>query len=366
MERQDAQNRFAGSTRRRAAAAIVAATLTTVASGAACARHVYASPLHPVAVVAPARLSLSTPAGLVQAPLYLSADWSVPQPRIARAVIVIHGKLRNADAYYRTAERARAAAGAAPGTTLLIAPQFLATIDAKALNLPADVLRWKGNAWMGGEPSADNAALSSYSVLDAIARRLSDRRLFPHLKSVVFAGHSGGAQVVQRYAVAARGAHALVRAGIAVSYVVANPSSYVYFDARRPTAHGGFAPFDTATCPGFDNWKYGMQARPPYLEDRSPAQLEAGYARRRVTYLIGGRDTDPGQAALDRRCAAEAQGGNRLARGQAYFHYLLARHPQGLNQQLHVVPGVGHDGARMLTSPCALAVTFGVKTCKKH
>lgn len=343
----------------------MAAMLAAAAPGAAHARHVYAPHLHPVAAVAPARLQLSTPAGVVQAPLYLSADWSVPQPRVERAVIVIHGKLRNADVYYRTAERARAAAGVAPGTTLLIAPQFLATIDARALHLPADVLRWKGNAWMGGEPAAGGASLSSYAVLDAIARHLADRRLFPHLRYVVFVGHSGGAQVVQRYAVAARGVHALARAGIAVSYVVANPSSYAYFDARRPAANGGFAPFDAAACPGFDDWKYGMQARPPYLDGRSPALLEAGYAKRRVTYLIGGRDVDPRQAALDRSCPAEAQGGNRLARGQAYFRYLQARHPQGLNQQFHVVPGVGHDGARMLTSPCALAVTFGVKTCTK-
>jgi len=365
VKRQCARTRLARSARRQAMAAIVVAMPSFAAVSAACARHLHAPHLHPVAVVAPARLQLSTPAGRVEAPLYLSADWNVPQPGIERAVIVVHGKLRNADAYYRTAERARAAAGVAPGTTLLIAPQFLATTDAKALSLPDDVLRWRGNAWMGGEPSANSAALSSYAVLDAIARRLADRRLFPHLKHVVFVGHSGGAQVVQRYTVVARGVRALAQAGVAVSYVVANPSSYAYFDGRRPAANGGFAPFDAATCPGFDNWKYGMRARPPYLDDRSPAQLEAGYAKRRVTYLIGGLDTDPKQAVLDRSCPAEAQGSNRLARGQAYFHYLQARHPQGLNQQFHVVPGVGHDGARMLASPCALAATFGVKTCTK-
>lgn len=350
---------------RRAAAIRIAALLAAAASGAACVANALASPLHPVAVLAPARLPLSTPAGLFQEPLYLSADWTMPQPRVERAVIVIHGKLRNAGTYYRTAERARAAAGMAPAATLLIAPQFLATIDTRALHLPANVLRWKGNAWMGGEPSADGASLSSYAVLDAIARRLADRRLFPNLRRVVFIGHSGGAQVVQRYAVAARGVHALAQAGIAVSYLVANPSSYAYFDAQRPTASGGFAPYDAAACPGFDRWKYGMRDRAPYLAGRSPALLEAGYARRAVTYLVGGRDTDPTQAALDRSCPAEAQGSNRMARGRAYFRYLQMRHPQGLNQQFHVVPGVGHDGARMLTSPCALAVAFGVKTCGK-
>lgn len=360
MTRHSVRIRFAW-----AAAGLAAATLTTMPAGAVHAGRGHAPHPHPVAVLAPERLSLSAPSGRAELPLYLSKDWNMPQPGVERAVIVIHGKLRNADTYFRTAERARAAAGAAPGTVLLIAPQFLAAIDVKALGLPADVLRWKGNAWMGGEPSADGAALSSYAVLDAIARHLADRRLFPHLRYVVFVGHSGGGQVVQRYAIAARGVRALAQAGVAVSYVVANPSSYAYFDDRRPVAHGGFAPFDAAFCPEFDNWKYGMQSRPPYLAGRSPAQLEAGYAKRRVTYLLGGLDTDPAQAALDRSCPAEVQGSNRLARGRTYFHYLQARHPRGLNQQFHVVPGVGHDGARMLTSPCALAVTFGVKTCMK-
>ena len=76
-------------------------------------------------------------------------------------------------------------------------------------------------------------------------------------------------------------------------------------------------------------------------------------------------DDDPKQAALDRSCPAEAQGAQRIARAEGYFHYLQARHPEGLNQQFHVVPGVGHNGARMLTSPCALATMFGTGSCTK-
>ncbi|WP_242538454.1 alpha/beta hydrolase [Trinickia acidisoli] len=353
---------------RRCAAATVAAGLTLALTSvavpnAALAQHVYAPHLHPVAVIAPARLQLDTPQGPAQFPLYLSADWNAPQPRIERAVIVIHGKLRNADVYYRTALHARDAAGAEPGTTLLIAPQFLATLDMRVHDLPADMLHWKDNAWMGGEPADGSVPLSSYAVLDAIVARLADRHLFAHLKQIVFAGHSGGAQVVQRYAVAAHGLQALAQEGIDISYVVSSPSSYVYFDESRPNANGGFSAFDAARCANFDDWKYGMQARPPYVSDRSPAQLEAAYVSRRVTYLVGGSDDDPNQAALDRSCPAEAQGMERVARAQGYFHYLQARHPAGLNQQFHVVPGVGHNGARMLTSSCALAAMFGTKSC---
>ena len=67
------------------------------------------------------------------------------------------------------------------------------------------------------------------------------------MKTVIVAGHSGGRQLVQRYAVAGRGDGALVKAGIHVRYVVANPSSYVYFSPERPAGEG-FATFDAA-CP---------------------------------------------------------------------------------------------------------------------
>jgi hypothetical protein len=349
--------------RRYAAFTLMAALPLAAAPGVARAQHVYAPHLHPVAVIAPQRLRIDTPQGPAEAPLYLSADWDVPQPDIVRAVIVIHGKLRNADVYYRTAQRARDASGVNAATTLLVAPQFLATLDTRVHEVPADMLRWKDNAWMGGEPAAGPVPLSSYAVLDAIVARLADRRHFPNLKYVTFAGHSGGAQVVQRYAVAAHDLRALTQEGIDVRYVVSSPSSYAYFDAQRPDGHGGFAPFDASRCPGFDDWKYGMQARPPYVADRTPAQLEAAYVKRRVVYLVGGSDDSPVQAALDRSCPAEAQGSERVARAEGYVRYLQMRHPQGLNQQFHVVPGVGHNGARMLSSPCALATMFGTGAC---
>jgi hypothetical protein len=327
------------------------------------AAHAQASDLKPVSAIADTRLTIDTPQGRAEFPLYLSTDWTTPQPQVTRAVIVVHGKLRNADVYFRTAEKARAAANvdtdAAADTTLLIAPQFLATLDLRAHHEPADLLRWHGDAWMAGEAASAPAPVSSYAVLDTIAARLADRTLFPNLRHVVFAGHSGGGQVIQRYAVAARGVGVLTDAGIDVRYLVANPSSYAYFDAKRPDAQGDAVPFDAAQCSGFNDWKYGMAHRPPYLHDRTPAQLEAAYAARRVDYLVGGDDTDPHQAALDMSCAAEAQGPYRLARGEAYYRYLQTRHPDGLNQTFHVVPGVGHSGSRMLTSACALTAMFG-------
>jgi hypothetical protein len=76
---------------------------------------------------------------------------------------------------------------------------------------------------------------------------LADRSLFPNLKAVVLAGHSGGGQLVQRYAVVGKAAAALTSTGIHLRYVVANPSSYLYFSDERPSRGGG--------CRDFKHWK---------------------------------------------------------------------------------------------------------------
>jgi len=320
--------------------------------------------MKPVAVISDTRFAIDTPQGRAELPLYMSGPWDVPQPGIVRAVIVIHGKLRNADTYFHSAEQARAAAGASAAGSLLIAPQFLAGTDLKAHAEPADLLHWRGDAWMGGEPAAGSVPLSSFAALDAIVKRLADRRLFPNLQQITIAGHSGGGQVVQRYAIAMHALPALASERIGINFLVANPSSYAYFDAQRLTADGTPVHDVAAQCPGFDEWKYGMQNRPAYLSDYTPAQLEQSYVARQVDYLIGGNDTDPNQAVLDKSCPAEAQGPQRMARAQAYYHYLQARHPSGLNHSFNIVPGVGHDGARMLTSACALKLMFGTGSCR--
>ena len=346
-----------GSNVLRQLAVALAASALSVAPALAQAR-----PVRPVSVIADARMPVDTPRGHAQFPLYVSADWNAPQPGVQRAVIVVHGRLRNADTYFRTAQHARELAGVDPASTLLVAPQFLATDDVRAHHVPDDLLSWRGNAWMAGSNAASGAPVSSYAVLDDIARHLADRRLFPNLKTIVFAGHSGGAQVLQRYAIASQ-ADELAAEGIDVRFVVASPSSYAYFDAQRPDANGAPAAFDASRCADFNRWKYGMEHRPALIAGRTPAQLEADYVKRRIVYLAGGNDDDPASVSLDKSCAAQAQGAQRVARAQGFYRYLQTRHADGLNQTFHIVPGVGHDGARMLTSSCALATMFDTGNC---
>jgi hypothetical protein len=146
--------------------------------------------------------------------------------------------------------------------------------------------------------------------------------------------------------------------------VVANPSSYVYFDALRPTASGEFAEFDRAMCPSFNRWKYGLEDLPAYARESgdagSAAALEARYAQRDVTVLLGGADCDPQHPALDRSCAAQTQGSHRLGRGLAYARYMAARHAEGLaTHRTFVIDGVGHDAKGIFSSPQGLAALFG-------
>ncbi|MFW9080679.1 alpha/beta fold hydrolase [Pseudomonas sp. P2757] len=276
-----------------------------------------------------------------------------PAPtKIERVLIVIHGRLRNAETYRKSAESAAELAGQSVNT-LVIAPQFLNESDVALYSLPASVLRWTGNEWMGGGLSTGPNPLSSYAALDEIVARLADRKQFPDVKQVVIFGHSGGGQVVQRYALLAREQPALKANGIRLRYVVANPSSYAYFNEQRPVA------FDHAKCAGFNRWKYGLADAPIYAGGQSPAQLESSYVKREVIYLLGRQDTDPQHPALDKSCSAKAQGAYRLERGKLFFSYLLRRHPEGVNQRLIEVPGVGHDGDGMLTSPEGQRALFG-------
>ncbi len=309
----------------------------------------------PVKEVANLRISVGTQGSL---PLYVSADWSNPLPDITRAVLVMHGRLRNADVYFRSARTAQAAAGDVGKSAIMIVPQFLAGVDVDAYHLPADTLRWTLEGWEGGDPALAPTPASSFEALDAILARLADRNLFPNLKQVVVAGHSGGAQVVQRYAIAGKGELALTRQGIGVRYVVANPSSYAYFNSERPE------PSIAASCPGYNRWKYGMEARPAYLAGPSIVDLEQAYVARRVIYLLGTLDTNPNHPALDKTCMGEAEGPYRYARGHAYAAAMAARDAGTPNHSLWDVQGVGHDGDKMLTSPCGLKALFDLTGCE--
>lgn len=301
----------------------------------------------PVRVVGAARFSVATERGAGTVPLFNGG--ASDDAKVERIVIMLHGRLRDADAYLRTAEHALAAASVDADACLLLVPQFLASADVHHHKLEDDVLHWEWTAWMGGLDARGPCALSSFDVLDAlVAGHARDRARYPRLREIVIAGHSGGAQVAHRYAIVGNAAAAN---DVKLRFVIANPSSYVYFDAARPYA----------SCDDANDWKYGLDRLPRYARaqhDQAANTMERRYVESDVTYLLGELDCDPAHPALDISCAANAQGPDRLTRGRAYHAYLRARHPD-LRQRLGEVPGAGHSGEAMFVSEQGVRALFG-------
>lgn len=244
--------------------------------------------------------------------------------RIRHVIIAVHGLERDPCALRKVAVDAL---GGEPADTVVVAPHFASASDA----VPGGHL-WSATGWPAGE--ASSFGISSYAAMDDLVSRLGDRRL-------TLVGFSGGGQFVNRYAA--------VSPTEVEHYVVVNPSSYLYFDAERA---GWDAPA-LASCPAYNDFRYGLGNLPPYAVDHGGADaILARYPTRRITYLIGTADDDPGSASLDRSCAARAQGANREERALNYHRHLeVVFGPRmDLSQPIVTVPGVGHDASGMLSS----------------
>jgi hypothetical protein len=318
----------------------------------------------PVRRLAKQAYTIRTAQGEVSVPVEISVNLNAIHPEITQAVIVFHGKGRNVEGYYSALERAAHEAGHASDHTLLWAPQFLREEDAEAHHLPKQFLRWHAGSWTAGEPASGPLPLSTFDVIDAMLATLANRMRFPNLTTVVMIGHSGGGQLLNRYAIVGKSAITMV--GIHLRFVIANPSSYFYFSDDRPQRDGSFVPFNDATCRKFNHWRYGPINAPAYVSATSPEgwrEYEQNYIKADVIYLMGTDDTDPEQADLDTSCAGEAEGPERLERGKSYFRYLQSRHPRDFGQQLWFVRGVAHVGSRMVESPCAIAAIFEHGIC---
>jgi hypothetical protein len=309
----------------------------------------------PVAAIAADRLTVMTEAGQGSLPIIASSNWVRPRPEVSRALVIVHGASRDADVSMRIMRAAHYAAGVAGEGTIILVPQFLTEADVAAHRVPEDVLRWTVAGWVDGEVATGPTPLSSFDVLDSMLARLADRTVFPNLRRLVIAGHSAGAQLVQRYAVVGRGMAALARIDVSVRFIVANASSYLWFGSDRPV------PTNRTACAPFDRWKYGLVGAPAYVEQTEG--LEERYILRDVVYLLGEVDVDPSHPLLDRSCAAEAQGSTRYARGMNYLFALEQRHPNLVRHHVVNVWGVGHDAASMFVSPCGLAALFDRPGC---
>jgi hypothetical protein len=241
--------------------------------------------------------------------------------------------------------------------TIVISPRFASNDGGCRDTLAVNEVSWPcgGDSWRSGGTSTNNKSLTSYDFMDAIVRGLTSKANFPNLKAIVISGHSAGGQFVTRYEMANK-IHET--AGVAITYVVSNPSSYSYLDPERPSAanNNELRPFgDARNCTTYDNWPYGLKTRTGYTATIPDDQLKKQLALRPVIYLLGELDVLP-LAGFDSSCPAMAQGPTRLARGQAYAAYVNAKY--NAQHKVVVVPLCGHNARCMFTAEVALPILF--------
>ena len=295
--------------------------------------------------------------------VYRNLALETPNATIDRALIMVHGAQRNGDGYFATAMAAAAATGNLLNT-LVVAPAFRGR-EGRGCNdaVQPGELYWSCQGWNAGFPAVDEKTVDSFAVMDRILILLSNKAKFPKLKIIVIAGHSGGGQFMQRYSAMNRIEETL---GVPVRYVVANPSSYVYLDSKRPASganctadgkcQGTFGPYsDRANCTTYNNYRYGLESLSGYAEQVGAETIRKQFPLRNVTYLIGDLDVLP-DTDLDKSCPANAQGLNRRERGLNFWNYIQTEYHA--THKLVVVPRCGHNAACMFTASAGAKVLF--------
>ena len=310
--------------------------------------------------------------GPARAMVYSSYALNKPNRAVTRALILVHGTGRNADHYFETAMAAAFLSGAL-NNTVVIAPYFASDTDKVELN---EVL-WpnRGDSWRSGGMATSNPTISSFDFMDAIVRQLSNKKNFPNLTKVVVAGHSAGGQFVSRYEMANK-MHETP--GVAMSYVIANPSTYAWPTGTRPTATGNadsatankealgpngmkvnagftYGPFDATRVPAYNNWPAGLEKRSGYTKDMTDDQLRKQLVERPTTYLFGQVDILP-LGGFDSSPVAMTQGPTRRARGEAFVKFLADS--LGAKPSAMIVSECGHNDRCVFTTKEVLPVIF--------
>jgi len=311
--------------------------------------------------------------GPVRTKVYATYPIDVTNPRIVRALVMVHGAGRNADHYFETSTAAGFLAGALDNT-IILAPRFAAGNDKVADN---EVL-WpeRDGNWRSGGALSTNASYGSFDLMDDLLRTLANKKIFPDLTRIVVAGHSAGGQFATRYAMTNK-VHDKLN-GVEVSYVVANPSSYAWPVADRPLPSGTGDPatadkeavgpngekvngdftygaFDTTKAPNYNRWPAGLANRTGYTAGLTDDQLRKQLVERPTTYLLGQVDVLP-LGGFDSSANAMAQGPTRRARGEAFFKYV--NETLGAKHKAIIVPECGHNDRCIYTTDLVFPVIF--------
>jgi hypothetical protein len=296
-------------------------------------------------------------------------------PAVKLVVLVHHGGSQNSVTYF---QRMRAALDAAaadrpglnlPTTTMIIAPAMIGErhlADSPGRYSGKNYAYWD-NGWREGKPSLSKPQVSNFDLLDGLVLHIADR--FPNVKAIVHVGHSAGGQLLSRYSFGSPLPDVLRQRGIHVRYVIANPSSVLYFDRQRPDLVSGKGFIDyrlrapvvaDSLCHEFNSYKYGLDGMVPYMTRRPVSAMLAAFRTRDVYVFLGTSDIDPNADGLDKDCPAMLQGRFRLERGQRYYEYLGHFFGPEIFQTKFLVlaPGVAHSGGEMFKSDAGKPIIF--------
>ncbi|KAF9024708.1 hypothetical protein BDZ89DRAFT_1135849 [Hymenopellis radicata] len=230
---------------------------------------------------------------------------------ITRAVIMSSGKQRDCWSHWVYTYNALNAAAAGdrsikPDSVSIMAPCWFTDKDLAAGAAKDSQLIFAAGAGWAGETT---------SVLDGLVAHYMNRTHYPNLKTVVVAGHSGGGQLMQRYATLRQDT---AKDG-SLQFWIANPASYAWLTSDRPV------PDDK--CEGVDDYKYGLGGNlPPYAGGLARKDIISRYRARNVCYLYGKEDHESG----DTRCQAKGMEGGMPKTHTASYVDGVGHDPQGM------------------------------------
>jgi pimeloyl-ACP methyl ester carboxylesterase len=296
-------------------------------------------------------------------------------PAVTRVVLVHHGASQNPTTYFRGMMAALEAADAdrpelgISEKTLVISPAMIGRehVDDLPTRYEGGTYAYWGGGWREGANSENEPGVSNFDLLDALSIHLVEQ--YPNVESIVYIGHSAGGQLISRYSVGSPIPEELEGRRIRVRFIIANPSSVLYFDRQRPdlSAESGFIDYadevpvvEGEACPGFNRYKYGWDDRVEYMTRRPIEDMLAEFRNREVILFQGAADNDPEGGGVDRDCPGLMQGRFRLERGQRYYEYL--GHFFGPEvyetKSIVLVPEVGHSSSQMFISEPGKRIIF--------
>ena len=271
---------------------------------------------------------------------HIAAYWSSDenQSKAEHAFVMIHGRLRDGDRYWKIMNDAYNSAlnDNYPGVkknSVIVAPQFFSEKLNKG-QYSSNTLAWDDvNAWQSGmvatHPSGTD--VTSLDALDTIVEHFADQSKYPNLKNLTLVGHGGGGQLMNRYATIGKDPS---NSNIYVRYIVGDPSSSAYYTHHRPVTDKSIA--EKSSCPQYDDWRYGFTGfEGTRSGKKSPQDYFGQYINRDVVNIVGYKDT---ANSGDQKCMALLQGGQkRRDRNLSWWRYInmLAR----TNENLHGFPG---------------------------